>query len=79
MDLDNHFSEEDRDKVVDFLNHIAKTARFELDTEGVIKHFRGLSFMQSVLLKKIDAHIFELKKITPAPKKARASKAKAAK
>ena len=59
----NNFTEEDKKKVVDFLNAVAKHAKFEMDTKEIIEYFKLLSYMQSNLLPKIDDNIFELKKV----------------
>lgn len=59
--MKNSFTEEDRAKVVDFLNFIAKKAFFkDWQTEDTIKHFKLLAHMQQVILPKIEANIFEI-------------------
>jgi hypothetical protein len=59
-----NFTEEDKQKVVQFLNMVAANADFKLNTSEVIAYFKLLSFMQQVLIPKIDANILEVKKIT---------------
>lgn len=59
-----NFTEEDKQKVVQFLNMVAANAEFKLSTSEVIAYFKLLSFMQQSLLPKIDANILEVKKIT---------------
>lgn len=61
--MDNKFNEEDKEKVVQFLNIIAKNANFNLNTAQIIEYFKLLSFMQQTLIPKIDDNIMELKKI----------------
>ena len=64
----NNFTEEDKTKVVSFLNMIAAKAKFELDTKEVIEYFKLLSYMQQTILPKIDANILEVNKIVEPPK-----------
>lgn len=59
----NNFTEEDKEKLIEFLNTVAEKAEFKMDTKAVIKYFKLLSFMQQVLIPKIDQHILEVKKI----------------
>lgn len=63
MNGDN-FSEEDKRKLVDFLNFVAKKAVFSVNTQEVIGYHKLLSFMQQELLPKIDKNILEIKEIT---------------
>ena len=62
----NSFTEEDKEKVIEFLNMIAKKAKFEMDTTEVIQYFKLLSFMQSSILPKINDHILEVKRVVEA-------------
>lgn len=57
------FTEEDKQKFVEFLNLVAKHARFNLDTSELIQYFKNLSYMQQKILPKIDANIFEVKRV----------------
>lgn len=63
---EHNFNEEDKQKFIEFLNMIAKHAKFELNTQEVIDYFKLLSHMQQKVLKKIDANILEVKKIVEA-------------
>lgn len=58
-----HFSEEDKQKVIEFLNMIAKHAKFEMNTTELIQYFKLLSHMQVKILPKIEANILEIKKV----------------
>ena len=60
---DMRFTEEDKQKLVEFLNLVAKHAKFNLDTSEVIQYFKSLSYMQQRILSKIDANIFEVKRV----------------
>jgi len=63
--LDNKFTDEDKTKVVDFLNFIAVKAEFNnWKTEDSVKHFKLLAHMQQVILPKIEANIFEVKEVS---------------
>ena len=69
MNLQNAFSKADYDKVIEFLNFIAKRAKFDKwTTQDSIDHFKLLAHMQQVVLPKIQNHIFEIEKITKANK-----------
>lgn len=59
----NNFNEEDKKKVIEFLNTVAKHAKFEMNTEQVIAYFKLISHMQQVILPKIDANILEVKRV----------------
>ena len=58
-----HFSEEDKQKVIEFLNMVAKHAKFEMNTTELIQYFKLLSHMQVKILPKIEANILEIKKV----------------
>lgn len=60
---DTRFTEEDRAKVVKYLNMVATHARFDHDTNELIEYFKLLSFMQKTLIPKIDSHVFEITKV----------------
>lgn len=70
------FSEEDKQKVVEFLNQVATHARFDVNTSELISYFKNLSFMQQVLLPKINANILEIKQIHQAPEEEQPKKGK---
>lgn len=62
--MDNkHFTKEDVNKVVDFLNMVASKAQFNMDTQEVIKYFGLLSHMQKSILPKLNDHILEISKL----------------
>lgn len=67
--MDNRFTEEDQKKIVEFLNLVATHAEFTMSTKHLIDYFKLLSFMQNQLLPKVEAHIFEVKKVTEPEKK----------
>lgn len=57
------FNEEDKLKMIKYLNMVAKHARLDLDTQEVIQYFKLLSHMQQKILPKIDANILEVKRV----------------
>lgn len=61
--MENKFNEDDKKKVIQYLNLIAKKARFNMDTQELIDYYKLLNYMQVELLPKIDANIFEVKSI----------------
>ena len=75
--MENKFNEEDKKKIVEFLNMVADKGSFELDTKEVIKYYGLLSYMQGTLLPKIESNILEVVKVTEPEKKAPAKKAPA--
>lgn len=63
----NSFTRKDRESLIEFLNEIAKHARFNnMSVDDIIKHYKGLSFVQTILLPKIDAHIMEVVEVVEA-------------
>ena len=58
------FTEEDKQKFVEFLNTVAKNATFQLKTEDIISYFKLLAHMQQSILIKINANILEVVRIT---------------
>ena len=63
MDSAKNFTDEDKKKVIDFINMVAKNATFNMDTSEIIEYFKLLSFMQKNLLPKIDNNILEIKQV----------------
>lgn len=61
--MGNNFTEEDKKKVIEFLNMTAQHADFKLNTSQVIQYFQLLSHMQQKILPKIDALILEVKSV----------------
>tara|TARA_R110000851_G_scaffold25740_1_gene73848 strand:- start:2145 stop:2378 length:234 start_codon:yes stop_codon:yes gene_type:complete len=64
--MQNKFTEEDKQRLVEFINIVASKGEFKLNTQEVIKYFKLLSFVQQELLPKIDANIMEIKKVVEA-------------
>ena len=62
MDPNKNFGEEDKKKVVQYLNLVAKHAKFNVDTTELIEYFKLLNWMQVALLPKIEANYFEIKR-----------------
>ena len=55
------FSEQDSEKIVEFLNFVAQKAKFqELEVKDAIRLTKLLNWFQTDLLPKIDAHKFEI-------------------
>ena len=68
MDKKN-FTDEDKDKVIEYLNTVANKAVFNnMTTKDIIEYFRLLNYMQVELLPKINDHVFEIKEVIE-PKK----------
>jgi len=70
----NSFTEEDKKKLINFLNVVAEHATLEVKTQQVIEYFKSLAHIQQVLLPKIDSHILEVKKIIEPEKPKRTRK-----
>lgn len=67
--MNNTFKKEDKDKVIEFLNFIAKKAKFDdLSIQDSIDLVKLLTFMQQTLLTKIDSNILEVVRVVE-PKK----------
>jgi hypothetical protein len=60
------FTEEDKAKLVEFLNMNAKHAKFELDTLQLVNYYKLLQYMQGKILPKMDANILEVKRVVEA-------------
>lgn len=68
--MKNSFKDEDQEKVIKFLNHLAKHAQFTHTVAQSIEFFKLLTYMQQELLPKIDANVLEIKRVveaTPPP------------
>lgn len=61
-----NFTEDDKQKVIEFMNMIAKNAKFKFKTEDVINYFKLIAHMQQKILPKIEANILEVKRIIEA-------------
>jgi len=70
----NNFNEDDKAKIIDFLNYIAKNATFTQDVKGALEFVKLLSHMQQVILPKVDGHILEVKKVHKPARKTRSKK-----
>lgn len=66
--MGNTFTDEDKKKVVQFLNHIARHAKFKHTVQESIDFFKLLNYMQADLLKKIDDNTLEIKKVVETQK-----------
>ena len=66
--MEMKFKDEDKDKVIEFLNLIATHGKFNLSTQEVIKYFQLLNYMQKIILPKIDANVMEVKRVIEPPK-----------
>lgn len=66
--MEMKFKDEDKDKVIEFLNLIATHGKFNLSTQEVIKYFQLLNYMQKIILPKIDANVMEVKRLIEPPK-----------
>lgn len=64
--LEMKFTDEDKQKFVEFLNTVARSAEFKMKTDEIISYFKLLSYMQQKILPKIDANILEVKKVITA-------------
>jgi hypothetical protein len=59
--MQNNFTEDDKKKLIDFLNAVANKASFkDMNVQDIIAFFKLLSHMQTVLLPKIEANILEV-------------------
>lgn len=74
-----NFNEDDKLKMVEYLNMVAKHARLDLDTQEIIQYFKLLSHMQQRVLPKIEANILEVKRVIEAQQAPPAEEAKPAK
>lgn len=70
------FNEQDKEKFIEFLNSVAKYAKFELNTQELIAYFKLLTHMQTQILPKINSNILEVKKVVEAPKEEPKKKSK---
>ena len=64
--MEEKFKEEDKVKVVEFLNMVAQKANLNLNTQEIIKYYGLLSYMQTELLPKINNNILEVVKVVEA-------------
>jgi hypothetical protein len=57
------FTEEDKQKMIEFLNLLTNHAKFNVSTQELAQYFKALVHVQSKILPKIEANIFEVKRI----------------
>lgn len=62
--MEYYFNEEDKVKIIEYLNMVAKHAEFTLNTADLINYYKLLSHMQTKILPKLDANILEIKRVT---------------
>lgn len=62
--MEGKFTQEDKIKVIQYLNMIATNAEFTMKTSDLIKYYQLLNFMQAQVLPKIEANILEIRKIS---------------
>jgi hypothetical protein len=60
---ENSFTEKDKEEFVKFLNYVATNAKFEMKTQDALTYVQSLQYMQKTILKKIDGHILEVKRV----------------
>lgn len=74
--MQNNFNEDDKEKVINFLNMVAQKAEFKLSTQEVIEYFKLLAHMQQIIIPKINDHILEVVKVIEPekPKRTRSKK-----
>ena len=60
---ENSFTEKDKEEFVKFLNYIATNAKFEMKTQDALTYVQRLQYMQKTILRKIDGHILEVKRV----------------
>lgn len=62
--MENKFNEEDKKRIIEFLNMIASKANFNLNTQEVIKYYGLLNYMQGTLIPKVEQNILEIIEVT---------------
>jgi len=58
--MENKFTDDDKQKVIQFLNFIAGKAKFDVNTHEIIEYFKLLNHMQKHIIPKIDSNILEI-------------------
>jgi hypothetical protein len=61
--MENKFNQSDKEKLIDFLNIVASKAKFDMNTNEIIKYYHLLSYVQKELLPKIDENIMEVTRV----------------
>jgi len=55
------FTTEDKEQVIEFLNRVAKYAKFEgLNMQELIDTYKSIAYMQTIVLPKIEANVLEV-------------------
>lgn len=58
------FTQDDKERLVKFLNFLGTKAKFDgLSVQDVIDGYSHIAWAQTVLLKKVDAHIMEITRV----------------
>jgi hypothetical protein len=72
-----HFTEDDKKKFIEFLNFVAKNAKFsEMNVESILSFTKLLNHMQVAILPKINDHILEIKRVIETPQEPQAEPVK---
>lgn len=61
--MNNSFTKDDHQKLIDYLNMVATHAEFKMNTEQLIQYFKLLGHMQQHILPKVRDHIFEIERV----------------
>jgi hypothetical protein len=61
--MEGKFNQDDKEKLIKFLNFIAKKSQFNVNTQEIIEYFKLLTHMQQVILPKVDKNILEIVEI----------------
>lgn len=61
MDMKNKFKEEDRKKLVAYMNSVHTHCKFnDMSQQQIIEHFKLLAYIQQEVIPKIEANILEI-------------------
>jgi len=71
--MKDKFTEDDKQKFIDFLNMVADHAEFKVKTKELVQYFKLLAHMQQAILPKINANILEVLKVVEAQETAEGS------
>ena len=72
--MDGKFTEDDKQKAIDFLNFVTKHAKFKLTVTENIELFKLLNWAQTSLVPKINSNILEVKRVVEPEKPAAQAK-----
>jgi len=59
----HNFTEDDKQKLINFLNMVAEKAKFEFNTSEALTYCKLLAHMQQAILPKVSGHILEITKL----------------